>query len=155
MFEQMACSFSSDFLEIKKGVITMSKKYMVKVNGKIYEVEVEETDSGEPIVVSRHESKSEAPTTTPVKTAKPVSQPAPQPEENLGEGEIIQAPMSGTIVKIKARVGEMVKDGQTLLTLEAMKMENEILAPRDCKIREIFVKEGQQVDIDQSLVKIE
>lgn len=158
MLEQMACPFPSDFLETKKGVIITPKKYMVKVNGKIYEVEVEEADSGEPVIISKHESKPEETKhvykeegQSPVKTTKPVSQ---QTEEIAGDEEIVRAPMAGTIVKMKSRVGEMVKDGQTLLTLEAMKMENEILAPKDCKVMEILVKENQQVDMDQPLIKI-
>ncbi|MGC8545330.1 biotin/lipoyl-containing protein [Athalassotoga sp.] len=136
----------------------MLKKYMIKVNGKVYEVEVEEigkedTNMPSPLSIKTDQTKqfprSEP---QPPKIVQPVQHVSSEDEKN--EEEIIRAPMSGTIVKIKAKVGENIKDGQTLLTLEAMKMENEILAPRDCKITEILVKEGQQVEIDQSLMKI-
>ncbi len=138
----------------------MLKKYMVKVNGKTYEVEVEEIGRNE---YATNENRT-AVSSTPTKSGQPQIYKEPQPqkivqpvshEAEKNEEEIISAPMSGTIVKVKAKVGENVKDGQTLLTLEAMKMENEILAPRDCRITEILVKEGQQVDIDQPLMKIE
>ncbi|MCL4407735.1 MAG: acetyl-CoA carboxylase biotin carboxyl carrier protein subunit [Thermotogae bacterium] len=134
----------------------MLKKYMVKVNGKVYEVEVEEvgkedTNMPSPLSIKTDQIKQfpKSEMQSP-KIVQPVSS-----ENERNEEEIIRAPMSGTIVKINAKVGENIKDGQTLLTLEAMKMENEILAPRDCKITEILVKEGQQVEIDQFLMKIE
>ncbi len=134
----------------------MSKKYMIKINGKTYEVEVEEIGKSEDSQPSQlSPSKVEQPQIPksepqPPKIVQPVSDEVEKSEE-----EIVRAPMSGTIVKVRAKVGQNIKDGQTLLTLEAMKMENEILAPRDCKVTEILVKEGQQVDIDQPLMKIE
>ncbi len=143
----------------------MFKKYIVKVNGKSYEVEVEEVDmvQKERVVETKANPAKYSANSKPVQVSNQSNQQEKQPSdvENSdagttgNSGEKINAPMSGTIVKIKARVGEIVKDGQTLLTLEAMKMENEILAPRDCKIKEIFVKEGQQVEIDQILITIE
>jgi len=134
----------------------MLKKYMVKVNGKVYEVEVEESGNEDTNMTSPLSIKTDQTKQFPKSEPQPpkIIQPVSS-EDERNEEEIIHAPMSGTIVKIKAKVGENVKDGQTLLTLEAMKMENEILAPRDCKITEILVKEGQQVEIDQSLMKIE
>jgi biotin carboxyl carrier protein len=149
-------SHSSDLLEDKKGVNAMLKKYMVKVNGKVYEVEVEESGNEDTNMTSPLSIKTDQTKQFPKSEPQPpkIIQPVSS-EDERNEEEIIHAPMSGTIVKIKAKVGENVKDGQTLLTLEAMKMENEILAPRDCKITEILVKEGQQVEIDQSLMKIE
>ncbi len=134
----------------------MPKKYVVKVNGKTYEVEVEEIGKSEDSKTSQlSASKVEQPQIYKSEPQPPKIVQSVSDEAEKGEEEIIRAPMSGTIVKVKAKVGQNIKDGQTLLTLEAMKMENEILAPRDCKITEILVKEGQQVDIDQPLMKIE
>jgi|UniRef100_A0A7V3RFA9 biotin carboxyl carrier protein len=151
----MAYALSSEVLESEKGVISMLKKYLIKVNGKSYEVEVEEI---EPAYKEQHlETKYATQQSSTHSTPPTQQQPAKitQIESEEKSQESINAPMSGTIVKIKVGVGQMVKDGQTLLTLEAMKMENEILAPHDCKIKEILVKENQQVEIDQTLVKIE
>lgn len=139
----------------------MLKRYIVRVNGKSYEVEVEEIND-----------RQEGLQFTKVQTEKSVSYPqdrvkvenqdqkveiekiATKQSEEQSKEEIVRAPMSGTIVKLKVNVGDKLKDGQTILTLEAMKMENEILAPFDCNVKEILVKEGQQVEIDQPLVKV-
>ncbi|HEU24539.1 MAG: acetyl-CoA carboxylase biotin carboxyl carrier protein subunit [Mesoaciditoga sp.] len=136
------------------------KKYIVKVNGKSYEVEVEEIQNQREntyIPKSRVENEIH---TKEIKEIRHEVEPKPEEpkvqnaETVSSDEEILRAPMSGTIVKIKVNVGETVKDGQTILTLEAMKMENEILAPFNCKIKSILVKEGQQVEIDQPLVTL-
>ncbi len=151
-------------MENQKGVIQVSKRYMVKVNGKMYEVEVEEMGNGsqpaqqytkpsEPAAIRQPaEPAASAPKPQASKPEAPKSQPA---AASSGSEEKVQAPMSGVIVKIEVRPGDTVKDSQTLIILEAMKMENEILAPHDCKIKEILVREGQQVEIDQPLLVIE
>lgn len=149
-------------MENQKGVIQVSKRYMVKVNGKMYEVEVEEMGSGNAQIQERtYEApaavqQAAAPTASVQKPQAPSNpEPAAGKPAPSGDGEKIQAPMSGVIVKIEVRPGDSVRDSQTLIILEAMKMENEILAPRDCKIKEILVREGQQVEIDQPLLVVE
>jgi biotin carboxyl carrier protein len=72
-----------------------------------------------------------------------------------GEGDQIRAPLPGRIVAIKVRVGDNVEAGQLLGMLDAMKMENELVCPRDGVIKEILVKEGQAVELDQVLVTLE
>jgi biotin carboxyl carrier protein len=68
---------------------------------------------------------------------------------------MITAPIPGMIVSIKVKVGDLVKEGDVLLILEAMKMENEILAPEGGRIKEIHVKEKQSVKTREPLITIE
>ncbi len=152
----------------------MGRKYVVKVNGKMYEVEVEEvgmvqaaqpiqgTQSAQPIQASQASQPQTPPSqntlaaSAPTITeAKPIEQPTSSPTAVTGNEEKVTAPMSGVVLKVNAKPGDSVKDAQSLIVIEAMKMENEILAPRDCNVKEIFVKEGQQVEMDQLLLTVE
>ena len=103
------------------------KKYNVVVNGTPYEVEIE--------LVSENEAKS----------AAPAAKASPAPVAS-GAGEKISAPMPGNILDIKVNVGDSVKAGQVLFILEAMKMENEIMAGADGKVTSIGVTKGQSVE---------
>jgi len=79
-----------------------------------------------------------------------VAQPA---EKKKVEGGV-EAGMQGTILKIKVKQGQKVKEGDVVVLLEAMKMENEIKAPKSGTIKEIFVKEGDEVKPDDYVVSI-
>ena len=105
-------------------------KYEVVLNGKKYEVEVEE---GKAIVLN------EAPFTA----AAPAPAAAPAV---TGEGEKVDSPMPGTILKVNVAAGQTVKEGDLLVILEAMKMENEIVAPADGTVSSIAVSNGQTVE---------
>ncbi len=107
------------------------RKFLINVNGNEYEVEVEEIVDG----------KTQTRPSTPPKVAppqaksKPAPQAAPKVEEKkevvVSEGsEVVSAPMPGTILSVNVNEGDEVKSGDILLILEAMKMENEILAPK-------------------------
>ena len=120
------------------------KNYRITVNGVAYEVSVEELDQG-------------AAVQTPA--AAPVAAPAPAkkaPAKAAGaEGSIkVKAPMPGKILEIKVKVGDVVKKGDPLVVLEAMKMENEIYAPCDGTITSISVSQGQQVAAGDTLLTI-
>ncbi|MGB9696161.1 MAG: biotin/lipoyl-containing protein [Ignavibacteria bacterium] len=67
----------------------------------------------------------------------------------------IVAPMPGSIVKVGVQEGQLVKKGQVLVVLEAMKMENELKAPIDCMVKKVFVEEKQAVEKNQLLIKLE
>lgn len=108
------------------------KKYVVKVNGKVYEVELES--------VTEAQGHVEAP------------KAAPAPAAVAGEGASVKAPMQGNINDIKVSVGESVNKGDTLLILEAMKLENEIVAPVSGTVKSIHVSKGQTVDNGTVLV---
>jgi biotin carboxyl carrier protein len=72
-----------------------------------------------------------------------------------GHGEkTIKAPIPGLVIKIQSAVGDIIKEGDGLLILEAMKMENIIKAPYNCEVLEIAVKESDTVNQNQVLIKI-
>ncbi len=109
------------------------KNYTITVNGVAYDVTVEEGCAGQAPV---------APVATPV--VKPVAKPAAAPTSN---GAIkVTSPMPGKILSIKSNAGANVKKGDIILVLEAMKMENEIVAPQDGTIAGINVTAGQEVE---------
>ena len=134
------------------------KKFRVKVNGKVYEVEVEEIGgtsevSSKPVQETpKVQSTSQA---KPVSTSTPkkVDTPKPKPKPKAqGEGEEIKAPMPGKILEIRVKEGDSVNEGDVLLILEAMKMENEIMAPVSGVVKGIYVSTGQMVDTDDLLI---
>ena len=127
------------------------RKFMINVNGNSYEVEVEEITNGIKEVTSSNQvSQSKAAPT------KPSVAKAETKEVVVSEGqEVVESPMPGNIWKILVEEGQAVKAGDILLILEAMKMENEILAPRDGKVVSINAKEGSVVNTGEKLVVIE
>ncbi len=129
-------------------------KYKVTLNDRTYEVEVE---VGEAILLDEYEAYAPAPAApaapeVPVAPAvAPVAAPQP-PASPTVSGETIDAPMPGTILRIEVTQGTAVKSGQVLIVLEAMKMENEILAPKDCTIAQILVEKGRNVETGTPLI---
>ncbi|MBQ2896735.1 MAG: biotin/lipoyl-binding protein [Clostridia bacterium] len=113
------------------------KKYKVNVNGTDYEIAVE--------LIGEAEAK-----TAPAQEAPKA---APAPVAN-GEGEKVEAPMPGNILDIKVAVGDSVKKGQVLVILEAMKMENEIMAGVDGTVTSIVVTKGSTVEAGTTLLTI-
>jgi len=85
----------------------------------------------------------------------PVKDVARVAEPTLGGEGVVRAPMPGTVLSIKRNVNDRVKAGDVLLTLEAMKMENEIYAPRSGVIKKIAVSEKQSVNYGEVLVVID
>lgn len=116
------------------------KVYKVKVNGKVYEVELES-------VSENNESIKTAPVETKTEAA------APATSATTG-GEVVKAPMQGTILKVNVNVNDKVEKGQVLMILEAMKLENEILAPVSGVVKSINVNKGQTVNSGQDLLTI-
>lgn len=137
----------------------MLKKYRISVDGKSYEVEVEDMATGTssihrtvaaPAAITPvKEAASAAQESAPVKEA-PKARPAAAPADI--KGEILRAPMPGTILSVSAAVGQQVKRGDVLLILEAMKMENEIVAHIDGTIAAIYVQKGSTVNAGDTLV---
>lgn len=117
------------------------KRFNVTVNGKAYDVAVEEiTDGSAPAVA--------APAAAP-------AAPAPTPAPAAGAGESVTAPMPGTILDVKANVGDTVTRGQVIMILEAMKMENDIVAPCDGKITSIIAKKNDTVNSGDVLATVQ
>ena len=134
-------------------------KYKITLNNRVYEVEVE---AGEAMLLSEYEAVAPvaaapvaaAPAAAPV-AAAPVSAPvaaAPVAAAPAGAGEAVAAPMPGTILKVNVTAGQVVKAGETLCVLEAMKMENEIKAPRDGSVSTVAVSKGSSVNTGDALV---
>ena len=127
-------------------------KYKVTLNGKTYEVEVE---AGQAMLVDEYAAfaPAAAPVAAAPTAAAPVPAAAPAPAAAAsGAGETISSPMPGNILRIEVTQGAAVKKGQTLLVLEAMKMENEIVAPRDGTVAQIVTSKGAVVDTGAPLI---
>lgn len=126
------------------------KKFQVKVNGKAYEVEVEEISGGTA-------AKNTVPT-APVSVIQPAAPAVPKETKPVAPApagaEIVTAPMPGKIMSLKVEVGQQVKAGDLLLILEAMKMENEIFCGSEGTVKEIRVSEGTAVNPGDVLVVI-
>lgn len=125
-------------------------KYKVTLNGKTYEVEVEK---GKAILLDEYEALAPAPAAAaaPAPAAAPAAPAAPV---NLAAGETVAAPMPGNILRIDVKQGDTVKEGQILVILEAMKMENEIVAPKDGTVAQVVTSKGAVVDTGSPLVVI-
>lgn len=134
------------------------RKFNIKVNGQAYEVEVEEVTGGfapAPVVpVAAAPAPAVAPVAAPApEKAEVKAAPAPAPVAAPAGGTQLKAPMPGTVIDFKATNGAAVKKGQTVLILEAMKMENEIVAPADGVITFVASK-GASVNTDDLLAVI-
>ncbi len=118
----------------------------VEVNGTPYKVEMEQAPKAAPIIrpVVRQAS------TTPAQPTTTVTKPAAAPGKSG-----IKSPLPGVILDLKVNVGDTVKRGQTLIILEAMKMENNINADKDGKVTSILVSKGESVLEGTDLIVIE
>ena len=133
-------------------------KFKITLNGRNYEIEVETIEP-----MSRSEYEAEAPVVeaAPVIEAAPVAEPtAPAASQTSaapvasGDGEAIKAPMPGTVVNVNVTVGQAVKEGDVLVVLEAMKMENEVTSPKSGTVTQIVAQKGSSVETDAVLVVI-
>ena len=111
-------------------------KAQVTVNGKVYEVETE--------AAAPAPKPAAAPAAAPKAEAKPAAAPA--------AGVQVKSPLPGSVIKVLVSEGQAVKRGDTLLTLESMKMENAIMAEADGTVKQIAVTPGQNVMQDDLLI---
>ena len=121
------------------------QRFLVRVNGKEYDVEVEtlsdkSTSSKGATVVEKVEKANEAPVSA---------------QTELKEGRQVKAPLAGNILSIKVKTGDRIKRGDVLLTLEALKLENEIVSPCDGTIVSINVEVGATVGTGDVLAVID
>ena len=133
-------------------------KYKVTLNGRTYEVEVE---AGKAMLLDEYEaivpSAPAAPAAPAAATAPAAAAPAaaaPAAAAVTGAGEAVNAPMPGTILKVNVTQGQKVAEGTVLCVLEAMKMENEILAPKAGTVTQVLAAKGATVDTGAPLVVI-
>ena len=130
-------------------------KYIVTLNDRVYEVEVEE---GEAMLVDEYEAKAPAAAPVPAPAAvnaAPTPVPAaPVAPAAAGSGTAVTAPMPGNILKINVAAGQKVNEGDVLIVLEAMKMENEVVATKAGTVSSVAVTKGQVVETGTPLVYI-
>jgi len=121
------------------------RRFNINVNGTAYDVSVEELGASAPA----------APAAAPAAPAAPAPAPAPKAAAPAaGPGAKVESPMPGTIIDVKVNVGDAVKAGQPIVILEAMKMENDIVAPVDGKVTSIVVKKGDTVNSNDTIATI-
>ena len=132
-------------------------KYKVTLKNKVYEVEVEQ---GEAMLVNEYDAVAPVPAAAPVAAAPaavapaaatPAAAPAPAA---VAAGDAVKSPMPGNILKILVTQGQQVKEGDVLIILEAMKMENEIVATKSGSVAQILVTKGQVVETGSPLIVI-
>lgn len=131
-------------------------KYKVTLNNRVYEVEVE---AGEAMLVDEYElAAPAAPAPAAAVVAAPVAAApaaaAPAPAAGLAAGEVVKSPMPGNVLKINVSQGQQVKEGDVLLILEAMKMENEVVSTKTGTVAQIAVSKGAVVETGTPLVVI-
>ena len=128
-------------------------KYKVTLKGKTYEVEV---DQGEAMILDEYEAYAPASAAAPAAAAAPATAPAAAPAAPAAPvavaGEQVVSPMPGTMVKINVAAGKAVKSGDVLAVLEAMKMDNEIMAPHDATVVQVLVDVGAKVDTGTPII---
>lgn len=134
------------------------KRLKVTVNGRSYEVLVEEVEENKNDKLVKDNTLYESGNNNIKKNEEIIEKESSEKDEkyksddNLCEGEPIKAPMPGTVISVNVNVGQRISKGNVLLVLEAMKMENEITAPRDCEVCMVNVKKGDCVDSGDNLV---
>lgn len=122
-------------------------KYVVTLNGKNYEVDVTETDA----VIT---SVSSAPAAAAAPVAAPAAAAVPVNTAVSADGTKVNAPMPGNILAVNFTAGQSVKEGDVMFILEAMKMENEIVAPVSGTVKQVLVSKGSVVETDAVLAVI-
>ena len=136
------------------------KNYTITVNGNVYEVTVEEgLTTGAPAAVTKASVPAPSAPAAPAPSAPKAAAPAPAAPvkaANVGsEGGLkVAAPMPGKILGLKVNPGQAVKRGDVLVLLEAMKMENEIVAPSDGTVASVNVAIGDSVEAGATLATL-
>jgi len=137
------------------------KIYELDINGKTYRVEVE-SEPGHIFKVkvnekeltvelkSIHFAKEQSSSETPLVVRQQISA-----ESDIAGIQTIRAPIPGEVKKVLVKTGDIVKEGDILLVIEAMKMENSIVSSVTGTVKDIFVREGEVVKLNQALVSLE
>ncbi len=130
-------------------------KYKVTLNNRVYEVEVEE---GNAMLVDEYELAAPAAPAAPAPVAVAVAAapaaPVAPAAAGLAAGTVVEAPMPGNVLKINVTQGQTVKEGDVLIVLEAMKMENEITSTKSGVVAQIVAAKGAVVETGSPLVVI-
>lgn len=142
----------------------MGKVYRIRIDSEVYEVEIDEVlkesmpkaikevKREEGKTVESVKEKSNIRETSTVKEDVERKEEKEEPLEN--NAEYILAPLPGKIIDVMVKPGDSVKKGDVLLTIEAMKMKNEIFAGFEAKVAEVYVKPGDKVETNKKLLKL-
>jgi len=128
------------------------KMFRVVVNGSEYKVGIEELAEANTSQSTQAKAAPVVQPSQPKPVAKAQPQPTPKKAEPAAIGGTVVAPMPGTVIQVAVNKGDNVTKGQTLLVLEAMKMENEIMAPADGVVQEVNVAQGVSVNAGDILI---
>ena len=133
------------------------KKFKVTVEGKVYLVEVEEISSGGTSAPQQAQPQATAKPANPSLAAtQPVAKSAASgkqaPAPTADGGFTVRAPMPGSVLDVKVSVGDQAAEGDVLVVLEAMKMENELTAPQAGTVKQVLVKKGDNVNSGDPLI---
>ncbi|NME35660.1 oxaloacetate decarboxylase subunit alpha [Fusobacterium sp. FSA-380-WT-3A] len=129
----------------------MLRAYRVNVNGKSYEVEVEEIGAQATTAPVQPKAAPAPVAPAPTPKSEPTPTPAPAPTVSAS-GEIVEAPMPGTIVDIKVKVGDSVKEGDLVAVIEAMKMETDLYSTKTGVVKAINAGKGAQVNTGDAII---
>ncbi len=128
------------------------RKFRLTINGVVYEVEAEEIEDKLPSGATPPLPK---PSPKPVREPEVLSAPSPASPSDLKDGVTVEAPLPGAVLDVRTGVGQTVVQGQIIVILEAMKMENEITAPISGRISVIHVQKGGTVSAQDPLFRVE
>ena len=129
----------------------MLRKFKIAIDGKEYLVEMEEIGGVQQPVQAPVAAAPAAPVAAPAEQAAPAPAAAPV---SAASGDAMTSPMPGTILRVLVNIGDKVKENQPLMILEAMKMENEVVANHAGKVAGIHVNQGQVVNAGDALITI-
>ena len=133
------------------------KNLKITVNGVTYDVQVEDLGGASAGYAAPVAAPAPAAAPAPVAAAAPAAAPAPAPAAKApvpADAEVVCAPMPGTILSCNVKAGDTIKSGDVMFILEAMKMENEIMAPHDATVAAVHVNKGEAVESGTALVSL-
>lgn len=135
------------------------KSFKVTVDGQSYTVQVEELSGSTPIAAGGAVDNKSVTTAPQAVTSQKMAQETASAQQNestaitgTAGGLTVKAPMPGSVLEVKVKEGDVVKDGAVLIVLEAMKMENELTAPQDGTVFSVLVKKGDTVNSGDPLI---
>jgi len=149
-------------IKLQKDGIRPKEVSVIEVDGKSYKVELSKSELGKKVPVKVEETRFEVEVKianivqamTSFEPTKPVAAKKTGTNRKAAAEGAVVAPMTGKIVKVKVKKGDRIKAGQILCVIEAMKMENEISAPRAGTVQDVNVTDGTPVNEGETLFVI-
>ena len=135
----------------------MMRKFKVFVNGEAFEVEIEEVGGSAPAAHSATPDSEEPKAAPKANVSRESAPPKPATTKAVATGAAneVTSPLPGTVIRVIGQEGQTVAPGELVMIVEAMKMENEIVAPKEGKIKTINVRNGDSVQTGDVLFTLE